>query len=143
MGAMLDADIESAYRMAHQKALWIPFGPADCLKLSGRDTLDLLNRMSTNDLAGMTSGQQRRTVFTDALGRILDVCQVLVWPSSVSLVLSRGRLPAMRGWLASHIFFQDEVRLSPCDPLPMRWAIYGPSAAIELSQVLGDLRPFL
>jgi folate-binding protein YgfZ len=134
-------NLDSAYRQARRQALWIPFGDADCLRLTGPDSLELLHRMSTNDLAGLTPGQQRQTVFTDALGRVLDIAKVLAGPSGVSLLLSHGRLPSMQHWLANHIFFQDDVTLTACQPPFLHWAIYGPSAAVELSRLLPKIQP--
>ncbi len=42
------------------------------LELTGRDRLDLLHRMSTNDLLKLKPGEGCSTVLTTALARIID-----------------------------------------------------------------------
>ena len=43
---------------------------------TGRDALDLLNRLTTNDLGGLVAGEVATTVLTSEIGRVIDVFQV-------------------------------------------------------------------
>ena len=77
----------------------------------GRDRLDLLHRMSTNDLTGMPLNTVRQTVLTNHLGRIVDRLDVLNLPDGALLLTSPDQAGAVRAWLARHVFFQDDVQL--------------------------------
>ena len=43
---------------------------------TGADALDLLNRLTTNDLGGLSTGEVATTVLTSEIGRVIDVFQV-------------------------------------------------------------------
>ena len=45
--------------------------------LSGKDGIDLLHRLSTNDLLHLTPGVSARTVLTTEKGRIVDLLRVV------------------------------------------------------------------
>ena len=77
----------------------------------GRDRLDLLHRMSTNDMTGMPLNTVRQTVLTNHLGRIVDRLDVLNLPDGALLLTSPDQAGAVRAWLARHVFFQDDVQL--------------------------------
>lgn len=46
-------------------------------KISGKDALDFLNRMSTNDLTDLKPGHYKKTVLTNDKGRLIDIIYVL------------------------------------------------------------------
>ncbi len=48
------------------------------LKIFGKDALDFLNRISTNDLRGLTAGMGAGTVLTDEKGKMLDFMTIYV-----------------------------------------------------------------
>ncbi|GBL17284.1 hypothetical protein EMGBS1_01040 [Chloroflexota bacterium] len=79
--------------------------------MQGRDRLDLLHRMSTNDMTGMALNTVRQTVLTNHLGRIVDCVEVLNLPDGALLLTSPDQSGAVRAWLARHVFFQDDVQL--------------------------------
>lgn len=79
--------------------------------MQGRDRLDLLHRMSTNDMTGMAPNTVRQTVLTNHLGRIVDCVEVLNLPDGALLLTSPDQSGAVRAWLARHVFFQDDVQL--------------------------------
>ena len=70
-------DPNAEYAAARSGAVVIPRSHEGRLRATGRDRLDLLHRMSTNDLTGMAVGEARPTVLTTAIGRMVDVLWVL------------------------------------------------------------------
>lgn len=52
--------------------------PSGLYRHDGPDALDLLHRITTNDLASLTPGDARRTVITDDRGRVVDVPWVVM-----------------------------------------------------------------
>ena len=59
-----------------------------CIEMRGEEGLDLLQRISTNDLKGMAPGSARETIFLDPKGRIVDLVTVGVQRDRVLLLCS-------------------------------------------------------
>ncbi len=57
------------------------------------------------------------------------------------MVTSPGKGDAVSGLANGYIFFQDDVRLNPIEGEWTRWGMYGPSAASETGDVIGDDSP--
>ncbi|HLY27233.1 MAG TPA: hypothetical protein VKQ72_12885 [Aggregatilineales bacterium] len=79
------------------------------LELTDRDRLDLLHRMSANDLASLQPGEGCSTALTTALARIID--RLIVYHRGDVALLIANYPSKVRSWLQKHIFFQDKVRL--------------------------------
>jgi aminomethyltransferase len=134
--------IDRAYEEALTGALPVPFPPPGLVEARGASWLDLLQRMSTNDLAGMRSGQVRTTVLTTAVAHIVDWVSVVARPEGGLLVTNPGRARRVREWLQRYIFFQDDVRLEVMGEGWVRWGLYGPRAAEEAGRVVpGEIGP--
>ncbi len=128
--------IERAYEEALTGALPVPFPPPSLVQAWGTSWLDLLQRMSTNDLAGMHPGQVRETVLTTAVAQIVDWVSVVARPDGGLLVANPGRARRVREWLQRYIFFQDDVRLEEMGEGWARWGLYGPRAAEEAERIV-------
>ena len=120
---------EQAYESAFDSALIVQHDTPGVIELRGADRLDLLHRLSTNDLEEMPANSFRKTVFTDPVARIIDVVPVLALSDKVLLVTSTGRLQAMQDWLQRHIFFQDDVTVLVSEKPWSLHGAYGPEAA--------------
>src|SRR5260221_11984422 len=103
------------------------------LELTGRDRLDLLHRMSTNDFQKIQPGEGRSAVLTTALARIID--RVIVYPWGERAVMLTNQPLIVRGWLQKHIFFQDQVKLRDASAELGQLEVQGPLAS-ELVQRL-------
>jgi aminomethyltransferase len=99
------------------------------LRAVGRDRLDLLHRMSTNDLTGMAAGEARLTVLTTPIGRIVDLLWVLNRGETVLAITGPGRATAVRRWLAGYIFYNDQVKFEDASGELGQFGLYGPKAA--------------
>ena len=127
---------EQAYKSAFDSALIVQHETPGVIELGGADRLDLLHRLSTNDLEEMPANSFRRTVFTDPVGRMIDVVTVLALSERVLLVTSTGRLQALQDWLQRHIFFQDDVTVMVSERPWSLHGAYGPEAAeMALSEI--------
>lgn len=130
--------IESVYRKAKSEALILRHRPPGLIWAEGKDRLDLLNRMSTNELETLPDGNQRPTVLTNPVGQTIDKLQVLALPDKLILITSSGKAQAVLAWLSGYIFFQDDVKLSPFEEGWSHWGVYGPEAASLAGDVLGS-----
>jgi aminomethyltransferase len=128
--------IQQAYEKALTGVLSVAFPAPSLVEARGTSWLDLLQRMSTNDLIGMQSGQVRATVLTTAVAHIVDVVSVVARPDGGLLVASPGRARRVHEWLQRYIFFQDDVRLEEIGEGWACWGLYGPRAAEEAARIV-------
>lgn len=105
------------------------------LRALDRDRIDLLHRMSTNDLTGMTAGEARRTVLTTAIGRMVDVLWVLHRGETALCLSGPGMAGAVRKWLAGHTFYNDRVKYEEASNDLTQFGVYGPRAGAVLTTV--------
>lgn len=127
---MIDATntLERCYSAARRSALAVQHEPPGVLYGAGPDRLDLFDRMSTNQLESLLPGQLRQTVFTDPVGRTVDLVTVLHEAERTVMVGLPGRAEQLRDWLQRHIFFQDQVTLELPEFQWSLWGLYGPQA---------------
>jgi folate-binding protein YgfZ len=108
------------------------------LRLQGRDRLDFVQRLSTNDVGSLTPGQGAPTVFTTPIGRIVDLAFLSVCEDDLLLLVGRGADEVVAGWLRRHIFFNDQVRVENVTEGWGLMALCGPQAATLLGELFGQ-----
>ncbi len=77
------------------------------LALTGPDTLDLLNRISTNDLHYLAVDTMADTVFATPKGRLIDYCRVISTKEEVILVSSFFHVNHLIEWINRFIILED------------------------------------
>ena len=98
------------------------------LRLEGRDRVDFLQRMTTNDIARLQAGQAALTILTSPVARIDAVFTVLCRPDDLLLLTSEGQADALRQGLQGQIFFMDKVTVTDESASLRRLRIVGPAA---------------
>ncbi len=127
------APILAAYQATLEGTLVVRHSDPGVIELAGKDRLELLHRMSTADLLELAPFHVRQTVFTDPLGRTIDVVWVLTRDQDLVLLTNPGKEVQLRAWLRKHIFFQDQVSLVAAQPGWALWGVYGPTAVQALA----------
>jgi tRNA-modifying protein YgfZ len=136
-----EAPLAPAYDRARQQGIIVPHPAQDIVRMSGASHLDLLQRMSTNELARLPPMSVRTTILTNALARMVDVIQLLHRGEDSLLLCSPGRSETVRQWLLRHVFFQDDVRLEAWDADCTGWGLYGRLSGDHWPR-LGSLAPY-
>ena len=77
------------------------------LRITGADALDLLNRLTTNELEALPDGQARLTVLTNADARVIDVLALAAIDGALLCLTSPGRAGAVVDWLDTYTFGED------------------------------------
>jgi tRNA-modifying protein YgfZ len=101
------------------------------LRLTGKDALGLLHRISTNALEDLKPGQARATLFCDFRGRLLHRA-VLAVTTDGAVWLLRDDAPGqpLAEFLDKQVF-RDDVRIEDrSEQLPVRRAARGASVAV-------------
>jgi aminomethyltransferase len=102
------------------------------LKLTGKTRIDLIHRMSTQDLRGMQSGEGRATVLTTEIGRIID--RLILYTSSDSAYALTGAHNAdnIARYLMRFVFFNDDFHLEDVSAQTAIFGVYGAGATEKL-----------
>jgi len=107
------------------------------LRLMGRDRLDLLNRLSTNDLRKLAAGEGLPSVLTSPVGRVMALMLVYVGAETVHVRLMPGQAQGITRYLSSMIFFQDAVEVADLSETTAQFALYGPQSGDLLARLSG------
>ena len=105
----------------------------DRLKVIGDDAIDLLNRLSTNQLDGMDIGSVRWTILTTPKGRIIDVLRVARMEDHLIIGASPERIRNIIDWIDFYTFGED-VELVDVSQNTVEFSLIGPNAPLVLAK---------
>ncbi len=97
------------------------------IEVTGADRLDLLHRLSTNNLISLKPMQSVGTVFVTDKGRIVDFVRVLVKEDSLLLVTSAGTEENFMRWIERYTIMEDIKLRVTTEPTAMV-SLLGPRA---------------
>ncbi|MGO9482632.1 MAG: aminomethyltransferase family protein [Candidatus Kryptoniota bacterium] len=126
--------VEAEYSAARRCAAFFDFSNFGKLRITGKDALDLMNRISTNDLSGMRPGMGKQTFLATEKGRVVDLCTVYAQQEDLLLITSPSNSPNVKKWIEKFIISDDVKVEDVTDFFPMIF-VAGSSAADFLKQV--------
>ncbi|MCZ6818151.1 MAG: hypothetical protein O7G31_01490 [Calditrichaeota bacterium] len=124
------------YEAAKQSAAWIDRSYLGQLEVSGKDHVDLLHRITTNELRHLKPGQTQITVFTNEKGRIIDRVHLLKFDDRIRLITSRATSAKVANWIEKFIFIED-VSVSDVSDQYGSISILGPLGHEVVNDLLG------
>jgi folate-binding protein YgfZ len=104
------------------------------LSFSGEDALDLLNRLSTNDLLALEVGQAAYTVLTSPKGRIVDLLYVLRRDADNLVFTAPETRQKVVDWIDFYTFAED-VEARDLTGETVMLSLSGPRAAGVLEEL--------
>ena len=139
-------DVLTEYQAATTGAALHDISYTGRLKATGADGLDLLNRLSTNKVIDLETGQGAPTVLTTDRGRILDVIGVInMGGGHILMTTSPGLQQPVIDWLDKYTIMED-LTVEDITADTTMLAVLGPDSATALEaatgQELADLAPF-
>jgi tRNA-modifying protein YgfZ len=140
-GVEMQAEVitkETEYRAAQTGCVMIDSSAWGRLRFAGKDHLDFLHRMSTNDLLKLQAGQGAATVFITPIARIIDRAVVYVRDADLLMLTSRGNEVRVYQWLRKYIFFNDDVQIKNVTGETAMLSVYGATANEIMQQVSGE-----
>ncbi len=126
--------LEDEYSAARRYAAFFDVSHFGKLRLTGKDALDFLHRISTNDLNGMRPGMGRQTFLTTEKARIIDLCTVYAQQGGLLLQTSPGNSENVKKWIEKFIVSEDVKVEDVTHNFPM-FFVAGSSAAAFLKSV--------
>jgi aminomethyltransferase len=110
-------------------------------EIIGADRLNIMHRISTNDLMTLEAGEGRPTMFTNAIARVLDRATIYQRGERALVISEPGRGEALRRYLQKNIFFNDDAHISDLANTTRQFVVHGPDAERISSQFAPDLAP--
>jgi folate-binding protein YgfZ len=95
--------------------------------VGGADRLDVLHRLSTNDILRLRPGQLAPTVFTSDKGRIIDYAYVVVSDADILLLTLTGGEEHLVSWIEKYHIMED-ITFSVTTNDTRMYTIVGPRA---------------
>ena len=83
-----------------------------CLRISGRDRVDFLQRQTTNNLTRLLPDRSIVTVLTSPTARILDVLRLILDGDQIIALPLAGYSSNTASFLKNRIFFMDQVEVA-------------------------------
>lgn len=131
-------DQVSEFEAALQTAILLDRSHEGRILLTGRDRLDLVNRMSTNNVEALNEGEGCATIFTNANARILFRTVCLSRPEGLLLISEAGQGNGLAAFLKRNIFFGDQIRVNDISGSTAQFAIHGPTARAVVETISAE-----
>lgn len=120
---------------ARETAALVDRSALGMLKITGQSRLDLINRMSTQAVNGLQSGQGTATVLTTDIGRIIDRLILYAGSDAVYALTGENNSDNIARYLMRFVFFNDDFHLQDVSGETAVFAVYGPQASKKLTLV--------
>ena len=137
---------EITYTAARTAVAWADLSGHGWLRVSGRDRLGFLQRLSTNDFRKLAPGAGLPTVLATATGRMIALLIACATEDAVYLRTAPGRAGTLTSHFNSLIFWNDELEVSDLSAETAQIGLFGPRAAKWLADAAGvaldDLQPY-
>jgi tRNA-modifying protein YgfZ len=131
------ASLDEAYSAAHETAIVVDRSHLGMLKFTGQTRLDLINRMSTQKVNDLKSGQGAATVLTTDIGRIIDRLILYSASDSAYCLTGEGNGDAIARYLMRFVFFMDDFQVTDLSQETAILAVYGRRAGEKLAALFG------
>jgi aminomethyltransferase len=125
--------LPEAYAAAHESAVLVEHAARGMLLLTGATRLELINRMSTQAVNGLKSGEGAATVLTTDIGRIIDRPILYATSENVYLLTGEGHADALARYFRRNIFFNDDVQVRDSSAETIVFGVYGLEAGKKLA----------
>lgn len=132
-------DLAKEYRAALEQAVLLDRSHEGRLELAGRDQLNLIHRISTNDVAHLQEGEGKPTLFVNPNARILDRITLYRRGDKTVAIAEPGRGSAVAAYLQRNIFFNDDMQIRDITGETRQFALHGASADSVMTRIAPDL----
>ena len=138
IGANIERDFTmNAYHAAHNGAVLVDLSQRGRILLQDRDRVDLVNRMSTNNLTQLAAGEGVATVLTTPIGRMIDVLVFLNIGEESLIITGEGRGDIILDYFRRNIFFNDRVQITEISSRTRLIGVYG----VDADRIVGEWIP--
>lgn len=127
------ASLAQTHAAAHDLVVLAAHDGRGMLLLTGKTRLELINRMSTQAVSGLKTGEGAATVLTSDIGRIIDRIILYATTDKAYVLTGDGHANALARYFTRNIFYNDDVQVQDITAGTTIFGVYGPRAAEALS----------
>jgi folate-binding protein YgfZ len=124
---MSDYIQENEYRSIISGVGWIRRSDSEFLILKGKDVIDFINRISTNELKDLHTNGTGTTVLVTDKARIIDVVTLVYHHDQYFLEASTPIIDKVKNWIEKFIIAEDVTVLKPDSNL-VKFSLFGSQA---------------
>lgn len=121
------SSLEEEFRLIKNGVGCYVMSAASILELKGKNVLDFLHRITTNDLKDLEKNSLRSTIFTNEKGRILDTATLINFEDYFLLLCNREKRNIINTWIDKYVIM-DDVKCTIADERFISYALFGPQA---------------
>ncbi|NWF50069.1 MAG: aminomethyl transferase family protein [Ignavibacteriaceae bacterium] len=114
------------------------------IELKGKDVLDFLHRITTNDLKDLPKEGIRKTIFTTEKARIIDLSTILNFEDFQLSIGGSENKSKVIGWIKKYVI-TDDVKVNDANGKYTLLELVGPQAdsfiTLVCGSVVNDLKP--
>jgi aminomethyltransferase len=121
------------YRAARETAVLTDRSDLGVLHIKGKTRLDLVNRMSTQKVDSLQSGEGAATVLTSDIGRIIDRLHLYATSDALYALTSENNGEKIQQYLQRFVFFNDDFHMQNISQETFVFGVYGPQAGPYLA----------
>lgn len=107
------------------------------IKMTGKDVLDFLHRISTNALLDLQPKQKRNTLFLNDKGRFIDRATLLALDEEFNLIGSADENKKLLSWINKYIIMED-IKTEDLSNKFSLLELIGPQTSSFLTLMLGN-----
>jgi folate-binding protein YgfZ len=119
--------IEAEYAAARGLAVIMERPYFGHLRVTGDDHVDLLHRLTANELRPLQPGEGQINIFANEKGRIIDRVLLLKFPDSIRLITSPGSSERVAAWIDKYVFIED-VKVENLTAALTTLSLFGPKS---------------
>jgi folate-binding protein YgfZ len=125
--------VKEEYSAAKKSVVLIDRSYFEQIRIFGNDHVDLLHRLSTNEVRTLKPGEGQINIFTNEKGRIVDRVALFKFENEMRLLITSGNAKKINDWIEKYIFIED----AKTEILSNRGAlsIFGPKSSEFLSNL--------
>jgi len=124
------------YEAGRTHAIVVDLSRRGRVRVTGKDRVDLLQRLTTNDMKAIAPGQGVTNLFLTNKGRIIELCDILAFPEHLLVVLGSEEPARLVEWIERYVFMEDVVAADVTAEACM-FGVFGPQAGAVIEAVSG------
>lgn len=129
------SDVRQEYYNARETIVMMDRSYFGLLQMTGKDHVDLLHRLTTNELRMLQPGQGQINIFTSEKGRIVDRVTLYKFEDKMWILPSPETVELIAQWIDKFIFLED-VKIENLSEEIGMISLFGPQAPDFLTKYL-------
>ncbi len=131
------SDLYKEYKSFYEYASVYDASHSSFFYVTGKDALDFLHRISTNDLINQLDYSSRITLLLNEKGRIIDKIKILKFPDHLILIGSPDNKEKIYRWIERYAVM-DDIKVSVKDGSYLYLKILGKKKDVFVTLLFGD-----